>query len=245
MRNSTSEFKPLVNIATTSDGGLMLAPRAVPGASTWSYGIARARSTFGAIGVDDIIETTERPKVHWHRSGWTSVSLTGAQLRPARVKFDRLPDLRAAQVASVIVGRPWAFPTEPLRTGDQFYVVDSWPMHLGVELYAYFVPQGANLDIVRSRLPAVGLIDGDPVRTVVDLRGHDLDAFLVFRYRASDDLADAAATSIMAGPLRRRPRRSTRYIALWSGNLDNPKVTIDEPPPAAVFLGEGRTLDPA
>ncbi|MDM7829878.1 hypothetical protein [Cellulomonas edaphi] len=244
MRKSTSEFKPVFNIATAGDGGLIVAPREVPEVAEWSYGIARAGAG-GTIGVRDIIRTSDRPKLHWHRSGWTAISLTGARLRRAGIAFAPLPDLRAAQIASIIVERPWAFPSEAPRKGDQFFVVPSWPMHLGVEVYAYFVPHGTSLNVVRSTLPAVGLIDGDTERTVVDLRGRGVEAILVFRFRASDDNAGAAAISVVAGPLRRKPRRSTRYVALWSGTTDNPKVTVDEPPPVGAFLGEGRSLGPA
>lgn len=244
LRDGTSEFKPLINIATTSDGGLMIAPRAVPNAEQWSYGIARPKDS-QRLHVSEIHTTEARPKVHWHRSGWTGVSLTGTRLHPARAKFKPLPDLRAAQIASVIVERPWAFPAGEPKAGDQMLVVDSWPMHFGVEIYAYFVPRGGDLDIVRSTLPAVGMMDGDTERVVVDMRGHGLEAFLVFRYREAADHADAAAISVCAGPLRREPRADARYVALWSGDSECPKVTVDSPPPVSTFLGSGRTLDAA
>lgn len=241
LRNSTDEFKPLVNIATSSDGGLMIAPRAVPRAAQWSYGVARPKDA-QRLHVADIHSTDVRPKVHWHRSGWTAVSLTGAQLAPTRVKFKPLPDLRAAQIASVIVERPWAYPSERLKTGDQASVVDTWPMYFGVQISAYFVPHGHSLNVVRSSLPSVGLLDGDTERAVVDMRGRGLQAFLVFRFRESDDHAEAAATSVVAGPLRREPRADARYVALWSGD-SGPKLTVDIVPPVSTFLGEGRTIE--
>lgn len=244
LRKSTDEFKPLFNIATSSDGGLMIAPRAVPNVEQWSYGMARPKDS-QRLHVSEIFTTDARPKVHWHRSGWTAVSLTGTRLHPARAKFKPLPDLRAAQIASAIVERPWAFPPGRLKAGDQMLVVDSWPMHFGVEIYAYFVPHGQDLDIVRSTLPAVGMMDGDTERAVVDMRGHGLEAFLVFRYREAADHADAAAISVFAGPLRREPRADARYVALWSGDSEYPKVTVDAPPPVSTFLGTGRTLDEA
>lgn len=242
LRDRTDEFKPLISIATTSDGGLMIAPRAVPKAVQWSYGVARPRDGHG-YRVDDIEITDVRPKLHWHRSGWTAISLTGTRLRPARAKFKRLADLRAAQIASIVVERPWAYPSAQLKTGDQMFVVDSWPMHFGVEISAYFVPPGRSLNTVRSRLPAVGMLDGDSERTVVDMRGRGLPAFLVFRYRVSNEYAAAAATSVLAGPLSRTPGVNARAVALWSGASERPKVTVDDPPPVSIFFGPGRTLD--
>ena len=243
MRESTSEFKPLIKIVTISDGGLIFAPLRVPGAPQWSYGVARPRGALGVVGVADILRTAQRPKVHWHRSGWTAVTLTGTRLPPAGVEFVPLPDLQTAQIASIVVERPWAFPSEAPRMGDQFWVVAKWPMHLGIEVCAYFVPHGQSLNIVRSPIPAVGLIDGDTERSVVDLRGRGLEAFLVFRFRASDDESQAPATSVIAGPLRRDPAPSAEYVALWAGPNDNPGVTIDDPPPVSLFVGPGREVD--
>lgn len=244
LRDSTSEFKPLLNVATIRDGGLIFAPRAVPFEESWSYGVARPRGSEARVGVEHITSTTERPKLHWHRSGWTSVSLTGADIPRVGEKFDPLPDHHSTQIASVLVARPWAFPTEAPKRGDQFFVVRSWPMHLGVEISAYFVPQDTSVNIVRSTLPAVGILDGDTERAVIDLRGHGLDAILVFRYRAAWDDAEAAATSVVAGALTIEPRASTRCVALWSGGGTNPPVTIDVPPPVSDFLGAGRSLGP-
>jgi hypothetical protein len=76
----------------------------------------------------------------------------------------------------------------------------------------------------------------------MDMRGHGLQAILVFRFRSAYDDAEAAGISVAADELRRDASDGSRYVGLWSDHRETLLVTVDDPPPVSSFRGAGRDL---
>ncbi len=97
MRNSSAgvRYKPAAWVGLASDGGVMVSP--YPSSGTWAYGVVRnSGPTDGAH-----VHTTKTPKLHYHRSGIASITLTGERIDTRRLQLHPLHTLRQAQILSI------------------------------------------------------------------------------------------------------------------------------------------------
>jgi hypothetical protein len=125
--DSTSELKPIVSLAVARDGGLMLTPAEIR-SDGWSYGVAEVpggvgHGLMGRIRREGVVDIPQRPKLHYHRSGFTSVNLTGKDAPRRSIRCLPLSQMRGDQCFGVQVDGVDVLPTKDPRSRDVFLVV--------------------------------------------------------------------------------------------------------------------------
>ena len=186
MLDSTSELKPVVSLAVARDGGLMLTPAEIR-TDGWSYGVAEVpggvdSGLLGHIPREGIVHLPERPKLHYHRSGFTSVNLAGKDYPRRSVRCLPLPQMRGDQCFGIQVDGVEALPTKDVRSRDAVLVVQRWPARVSVYGLLYQRGQIPGLLTEFGSDTATGLVRSRAVELVTDLAAHGLDAALVLRF---------------------------------------------------------------
>lgn len=218
-----SVFKPVASIGLARDGGVFVAPVPVLD-HAWNYGVIRCDD----LCPGEIERTPERPKLHYHRSGIASATLTGSHLEPRSLRLAPLNEVTGAQVLSITCVRPWQLDsTSSDRKGDVFNVVRSWPQSVGFSLSVVVTSDDAPaLGTVPAFAP-LGLVPGDPSVFTVSLLGYGLRALLVGRSATgyTDDPGRHPGISVAAMHWDGRSvEPGEEMFALWTASLPIPHV---------------------
>jgi hypothetical protein len=216
------DFKPIVNLVFATDGGIMLAPAPVPGAS-WRYSAVLPsqvikRGTYHEVSV--------RPKLHYHSSGYVAASLDGTRLPKSSASYPSLDHLTSASpLLSVIATRPWELASAIWRKGDVATLEASWPWAIGYSFSILDVP-----DISKTRIDLFGgdrgLLSGDSQRFVFDLRQFGRQGVLIahLRIRNEPNLDVEASITAAAYPVTTEGTAPKEVFALWSSTARNPAI---------------------
>lgn len=253
LRDSGSRFRRIANLGLIADGGVWIQPASIP-VDGWRYGNYVPRADQPAfLYSPDAVETTVTPKLHYHCSGMTSVSRTGAALESRRAVFPGLASRPRTQIMSVVAGRTWDYPDVRPRRGDVFLVQEKWPDYAMFTVTVHLTTPDEALRLAKaSPSDAAGLLDGDPERYVVDLSAHGISGVLSIRLAARDDsdlplplgYEPTFCASAFSWSAHERPRES---FILCSSNVRNPLVPIEtdaDLAPITHFTGETRLLPP-
>lgn len=235
LRASTSEFKPIATIGLSADGGIWVAPRQVRNYG-WRYGIARAAGS--VHGFEAHAHTEHTPKLHYHRSGIASVTLTGASIERRRVRFPPIARLREAQVMSIVVERTWELTTKPgpLRKGDMGLLHDAWPRSVAVTLSLVKSPHSTLFRIEDGN--PLGLIRGDDSLFGVDFTHFHEDVYLIgrtavgFGHEPSEPAVTISAVSWSPAV----DRDDARSFVLYTDSTERPMVWRDDAAPTGADL---------
>lgn len=228
MRGASHEYKPLATVGVARDGGLWIAPVDVRG-KPWVYGrVHRSNPPSGAH-----VETSKRPKLHYHQSGIVSVTLTGSTLPHRSIQYPPMPGRRRAQLLSIVVERPWEVLTAATgpRRGDLVILEPKWPQSIGFSFSLVKAPEEDGKPYLAPDGVASGLLPDDPSRFVVDLRAHGIGALLIGRNAVERNAGDALepSMSIVAMPWRSTHRGElSNFFGLWTAPLRNPIVWLED-----------------
>jgi hypothetical protein len=221
LRHSSNEFKPIATVGLSRDGGVMLSPRTGRD-HTWNY---------GQIWEDRASEhkTMEQtPKLHYHRSGVVSATLSGAEFDRYSLRLPPLDQVDGTQIMSLVAARPWEFETETgRRKGDVPILVRKWPQSVGVSF--------AVVRLERSRVPGVlhprtgfGLVPGDDSRFFIDLSHRVPGAMLMGHVRLNYEGAwEQSGSTVSALSFVGEASRPARAYGLWSSAWKHPEVFRD------------------
>lgn len=117
-------FVPIGTVGLAKDGGIFIAPVDVIG-DNWTHGPISA----GLVVAEqsDLLTTSSRPKLHYHRSGAVRATLAGRNL-PARTSFFRpIAERGLGTVVGITATHPRALEAREPRRGDVFTIEGSWP----------------------------------------------------------------------------------------------------------------------
>jgi hypothetical protein len=191
MLHETSEFKPLIGLQASQDGGVMLSPGDYIPSTSWEYGLweipgGRYAGLPGYVRSDTIVATTIAPKLHYHRSGWVSADVS-SQSEKRLIRCLPLERLGGAQFFSYTVTNVELAPIRPVKRGSAFVVAhEGWPASVTIHGFLYrrgVIPcLEAQLDAER----ALTIIQHRIAEMVVDLSGHGCDAVVVLRFTLGD-----------------------------------------------------------
>jgi hypothetical protein len=236
--DSTSVFRPIVGITASRDGGLIVWPLSIPG-RTWEYGRMEVLSgRFAGIPVpipgmspsintNQVVASARPPKIHYHRSGWVTASLTG---RPERRSFraSRLDQLHGAHVFSYTVYCPLGIPSRSHKRGDVMGVVTSWPKQMGVHGFDFArrrIPSSVLSQMPSGSTQGILQMDGRP-EIALALSSHGADVVVILRFRESDaaELVPGETHGILSVFDTRRLDMDglSSVVAAWTPN-DAPK----------------------
>lgn len=229
MRNGSVGYRPIATLGVSRDGGIWISPAPVRKFG-WNYGVIHP----DRADLHDIVHSMERPKLHYHRSGIVSATLTGADIERRRLAMRSVPDLVRAQALSIVSHRTWELTLDQTgpRKGDLAIVEDRWPTSVGVALSVIFYEPGNQLRISAvGQLSSVGLVADDYTRFAVDLNGHGMNAVIIGRSAVDFELPDMLepGTTIAALPWTPGGKTEVREaFGLWSDTIRNPPIFHEE-----------------
>jgi hypothetical protein len=209
-----ADYRPIISLwANGSDGGITLST-ATPAQSSWHLTATSERRGFFSrlfarrqrLIDEAFIEAAPAPKLHYHRSGFTSVQApngkrVGIQLKP-------MDELRGEQIFSVVQRNPARIPAKFPRQEDSFVVVhdNEWPPAVTIMGFVFNRSQIPYSDDEFLQQKTRGIVRGKIAELTVDLSAHGLDAVLVIRIddgidgRTPDALAATTITGFNARP---------------------------------------------
>ncbi len=220
-----SQYRPVASVRVSADGGIMIAPVAV-GDQGWKYGTSR---TAESVTPSDFTATDERPKLHYHRSGIASVTLTGHELERKRLRLPPLESVALGQIMSLVVVRPWELGLGVSRRGDIGTIHAQWP-ETESWLFQLVRYEGALIGSRAEELKSwpVGVLRGDDSRWFIDLSWYIPNTALVVLTAPTREPSGFLQASITVTALGWSPDRSAAardgVLALWTSDLRNPLV---------------------
>jgi hypothetical protein len=175
--------RTLLSVSAAPDGGIIVTLRAM-GYPLWTF----CRSAVGPLGgifpvKEDTATTGGRlaPKLHYHRSGFTSVQSQSDRTRFG-VQLKPIEEIHGEQIFSAYVELPGRFPHQTGRANDLIYQMGDFGIKsLGVSGVLYQRSRIPHLDeeFHRPDTP-VSFIRGDSPTGFIDLSGFGLDSILAF-----------------------------------------------------------------
>jgi len=224
-------FRPVATLGISNDGGIWIAPVAVRD-QNWLYGTS---SHDRAPAPDSIVETANRPKLHYHRSGIASITLSGAELERRRMQLPEVNAIDFGQILSLTVVRPWEL-AEDNSTNSRHVRISSmhasWPMAEAwtFQILRYRGPLADRPAEANSLPKPMRLVPGDYSRWLIDLGGYIPGAVLIARAagvytRISREYIEPSITiSALQWSADRSVTDSDGVLALWSSGARNPGV---------------------
>ena len=227
-RGPNGAFKSIATVGVSSDGGLFVAPTSVRDFG-WRFGTL---STDLAAPSTDHVDTHVRPKLHYHRSGIASITLTGTALEYRSLKFTPIPLSTRAQLVSIVATRTWEFATSPTqRKGDVVSLESRWPYAVAFTFSVIQLPPSTPpLRYSDPILGPVALLPGAPGRFAVDVAAYGTRAVLLGRVLVKHEWDGGLepGTSVVALPWTTGGRSALRLaIGLWSSSVRNPLIQFD------------------
>jgi hypothetical protein len=216
-------YKPFVSIGLSRDGGVFAAPVDLPG-TTWTHGPVVA--SILVADQPNLATTTERPKLHNHRSGIVRASLSGVDIETATSRFTPLPGRRVNTFLSIVAARSRELPEREFRRGDVSTIEGVWPAAVGL-----------SLSIIQStvrrpplgktdELEPMGLILETPSQFVVDLTGYGHTVQVLGQVTTSDEQPPGYGPSVTVAaypePADSGQGGPLSAHALWNSNARNP-----------------------
>lgn len=220
-------FKPVASLGLAKDGGIFVAPHAI-GSGGWRYGMVREGGPEG----DEQVATGLRPKLHYHSSGITRVTLSGNRedLELRQAHFPPIATLDRSQIFSIVSSRLWEFESAAGdRRGDAFSVEPRWPWGLAFTFSVVRIAPEHQLNLVLKDLAPMGLFSLDAQRFLIDLEGYGERLLLLGSVDPSHEVTSAreAGTSVIAmGQTQNSP--SPQYFGLWSESVRSPMVKLED-----------------
>jgi hypothetical protein len=191
--HETSDCKPLLNIQASADGGLIVYPGRYIVSDRWLYGLLTLP---GGSQAETVVELSQAPKLHYHRSGMVSIDATGTAPRRL-IRCTPIESMRGAQSFCYVVHRPELVASGPFlgRPGDAIcFAHGEWPDTFIVYGFLYGRDQVPNLDRAFTFADrASRLIPLGPGEIGIDLGGHGLDTFLLLRFMLRDGAPEHSA----------------------------------------------------
>lgn len=221
-------YKPIATIGIARDAGIFVAPVAV-GEQGWRYGVSREGQA-ALVEPMDHVRISDRPKLHYHRSGVASITLTGVELERRTLRLPPVETVSRGQILSIVAIRPWTLATAPTssRKGDLILLEPKWPQEVAIGLSLLRFDDEVPLPPVdMAELGPVGLLPGDDSRFRVDLSHYIPGMVLVGSTKVSHRPSTHLEPSITVSALPWDPERresSNGVMALWSESLRNPNV---------------------
>lgn len=176
----------------------------------------------------------ERPKLHYHRSGFASVSLTGHELERRAMRLDPIEEVGSSQILSLVAIRPWQFPLQESRRGDIGTIHNKWPGD--VSWLFQMVRFRDAIPVLNSELGEIGplrVLSMDDSRFVIDMRSYVPDMVLIGLSAYHSEQTNFLFPSITVAALPWSSDRSAAndqgVLALWSSSLRNPLIAHSEP----------------
>lgn len=213
----------MASVGLIRDGGVFVAPAPVR-SYRWQYAITR---TGESPRVGEHFWITAPPKLHYHRSGLVSVSLTGTDIERCSLTLSPLPTTRRTQVLSVVSHRLWEFESKEPRSGDVFSTERRWPESVAFSFSVISVSAEESRKVVfRDHFP-IGLLRGDARRFVVDMSAYGWPALLVGSVQVSYESTWHQEPNTTVAAFRwspEGPAGMTEALALWTSELRNPYV---------------------
>lgn len=202
MLESESRFHHFLTVgANPSDGGVIVTPTARPSGG-WTYltrnrkrQLMRSSYRWDTAGALTSVPG-EAMKLHYHRSGFTSLQ-PGSGGNRVSVDLPDLDTISGQQIFCAAVTDPQDLPEREPRRGDSFVVLHGeWPSAAAV----------AGIIVARRDIPDVdtelladsarGLVRGAASELVVDLSAHGLDAVLLLRFDHSPAVTGQASVTL-------------------------------------------------
>lgn len=226
MRPDDDGSYPIAKVGILRDGSIFVAPVSVRDFG-WQYGPLGT-----GADAEGQISTRERPKVDYHRSGFVVVTLSKPPVPRRSLNLQPLPELRVAQIFSIVVTQPWELQRRepPCKAGNILCLLP--PRTQTVAFSLAIMPPTMEGTVTVEDLPAQGVIRGDGSRWFVDLTGHDQEALLIGHNSLSDKQqpgGDLPSIVVTAVDSRARPEtQETVGLGLWTNHLRNPSIWLDE-----------------
>lgn len=235
------QVKTVASVGIASDGGIFVTP--FPKGAKWKYGNVRTVDT----DFNSIVTTDQNPKLHYHRSGFVSVSLTGQSLERRSIKLAPIQDQTPLQIFSIISVRPWELPTTPIaqvRRGAFISRTPKWPAVASWQLTV--VPSNEET-LQKLLIPNEGerglLMLGSSTHGIVSLSGYGHEAVVAVSVNLklnATSLLPIGGTTVAAIPWSTMgPQVGQETLALWSADMRNPVVSFNPHPQVSLEPAEG------
>lgn len=249
MLHETSEFRRLIGLGISSDGGVMLSPSKSFGNRGWEYGFAhmpgrRSRKKVGLIHRETVLNIDETPKMHFHKSGEAAISLTGRTINRMQVQLKPIEKFKGEQFFSLNVDRPDLLPISQVRKNDIYFVAHNYlPTAIGV---CGFLCPKSRIDDAKQFFftegSGIGFIpDGDVETLVIDLSFRGIDFYFSVRFSvfnsALPEKTEMATSRLFAVDRKVHSFRMNKLLGLWTPDHVNPTIpmfTLKESPFARI-----------
>lgn len=176
--------------------------------------------------------TTDRPKLHYHRSGVVRASLSGTNIEAATSQYQPIPERGVGTMISIVVTQPFQLMRRELRKGDMANIVGDWPQSVTTSITV--IPPGSRDTSLEDEdgedVAPIGLVKQTPSQFVVDLRGYGHSLLLLVDERTGNRpaLGTGPTITITAYPESPDRTRPTRAHALWNASARNPLLGYQE-----------------
>lgn len=220
IRGPSQTFKPIARIGLSADGGIMVMPVKVQ-EHGWVYGPLGKDPD---PGTKELVLTSERPKLHYHRSGIVGITLSGKEIIRRTSKLTPLADIKRGTIITIAAARPWELQTAPggIQKGDVATLKPTWPQLVVVDLSILALPSDVESTAYMTDFTPVGVIGDEPARFVVDLSAHGHRAILSGHFSSSYETWPQPQPGISVLALSQDAPGHRTAHGLWSRSLRAP-----------------------
>lgn len=221
LRGPSMTFKPFARVGLAADGGVFVIPVGLDG-QPWVYG----NFTEEESRDDTWVLTSERPKLHYHRSGIVAASLTGKELVRRSASLRPLAELLRKPFMTISVVRPWQLPSRDagMTKGDVASMERTWPQFVSVELSILEAADDADPASLEEIAP-VGAVSDDPASFLVDLRAYGHRALILATFSSSyQEWTRFPEPGISVVAFSEGARGQRECFGLWSRSLAFPVI---------------------
>jgi hypothetical protein len=224
-----ASFKPFVNVGLARDGGVFIVPVNIGGAS-WTHG---PLDTTRSVQDQPALSTTsERPKLHYHRSGIVRATLDGARIDTGTSRFEPLHSRAANTFLTATVVKVADLPTKEVRRGDVSTIEGGWPGLVTLSFAVIHLSDRQRAIGDDGELNPLGLTSETPAQFIIDLAGYGQSVQLLAQISTNLESPPGLECSICvaaypdAGTIAGQVPRMSH--ALWNANARNPLLGLPE-----------------
>lgn len=224
-------IRPIASIGLARDAGIFVAPVEASDGG-WAYGVVSDRrlpieGRFAEVGV--------RPKLHWHRSGVVSATLTGHELPRIQARLAPLGRLGPQMITGMACYPRLIGQDVPIRKRD-ILVLPHQSGGRGVVagpsrfMFSLNLRRPGDRDWHDEELGPIGLVEDVHHETVVNLSSYGLDLVVACQVQYSTEFwpTDRPGITIAAYNKRTGHPRPRSVFALWSLGQRNPAIHVPE-----------------